>query len=161
VSHYDCTGRQAIPQDGEWIPANPPLERPWFNVRERVALLNPEPRGDMTVKYDVVTGELSIILSASPMPSDSALNYLMAEERARHAVKRLTFVIRNSRLDENQMLWFSKKKFSRSDSPYTAGSMVAFSKSYVKENCDAEDLSGLTGDEKLARAKASVRTERR
>jgi hypothetical protein len=157
VSHYDASGRQPLPQEGEWIPANPPIERPWVTMREAVAIVNPEPHGALTVKYDEPKGELTIILFSNPMPSESSLLYLLADERKRHPIKILTFVISNARLEENLVLWFQQKKFNRSESKYTAGSMIAFSKSYVKESKDSEDLSGLTGEEKLARAKASVR----
>jgi hypothetical protein len=141
----------------ELIPSCGRAAPPWFSMREQVALINPEPQGSMTVKYDPVTCELTIILFNSPMPSDSDLKYLLADERKQHAVKILTFVIRNARLEENLLLWFQQKKFIRSESQHTAGSMVAFSKSYVKSIKDSEDQSGLSGEEKLARAKASVR----
>ena len=127
MSRYDCTGRQSLPQDGEFIPACPPLRRSFAVQREPVALLNPEPQGKTTVRYDDTSGELSVITFTEPLPSESSLKYLLAEERAKHPVRRLTFVFSNVRAEEH-LHWLKKKGFERSDSRYCAGSMISFSK---------------------------------
>ena len=129
MSRYNASGRQPVPQDGEWIPACPPVERPWMTMREAVALINPETVGKTTVRYDGTSGELTIITFTEPLPSESNLKYLLAEERAKHPVRRLTFVFSNTRAEEH-IHWLRKKGFERSDSEYCAGSMISFSKDY-------------------------------
>ena len=127
-SNYDASGRLSLPQDGEWIPACPTIERPSYaTMREAQALVNPEPQGKMTVRYE--DGELTVITFAEPLPSESLLKYMLAEERAKHVVRRLTFVFSNTRAEEH-IHWLRKKGFERSDSRYCAGSMISFSKDY-------------------------------
>jgi hypothetical protein len=157
MSRYSASGRQALPQDGvDFIPANPPVERPWFTAREAVALVNPEPQGRMTVKYDETTCELTVITFQEPLPSESNLKFLLAEERAKHPVNILTFVFSNHRADES-VPWLISKKFSRSESKYAHASMISFSKSYVKtEKPSTSDAS--TVEEKLAEAKRLTKT---
>jgi hypothetical protein len=166
---YDASGRWSIPFEGagEIIPACPPLRPAYVVQREPQALINPEPRGRLAVKYDETNGELTLILNADEFPSNANLNFLLAGERARHAVKRITFVISN-KLDENRMLWFQKKGFERIPSEHTSGSMIAFSKlqpytdppvtSAVIDVVPNAVASEGTAEEKLKAAKASVRT---
>ena len=129
LSNYDASGRWELPQDGEFIPACPPLRRSLAVQREAVALINPEPVGKTTVRYDDTSGELTVITFQEPLPSESNLKYLLAEERAKHPVRRLTFVFSNVRAEEH-LHWLKKRGFERSDSRYCAGSMISFSKDY-------------------------------
>jgi hypothetical protein len=72
--------------------------------------------------------------------SQSALEYLLAEHRARHPVKRLTFVLSNQADDD--IAYLTHKGFERSDSKHCAGSMIAFSKDYeVKRELKDEGAS--------------------
>jgi hypothetical protein len=98
-------------------------------MREPVALINPEPQGRLTTRYDNSTGELTVITFQEALPSESSLKYLLAEERAKHPVRRLTSVSSNVRAEEH-IHWLKKKGFERSDSRYCAGSMISFSKDY-------------------------------
>ena len=85
--------------------------------------------GTTTVRYDDTSGELSVITFTEPLPRESSLKYLLAEERAKLPVRRLTFVVSNTRAEEH-LHWLKKKGFERSDSRYCAGSMISFSKTY-------------------------------
>ena len=81
------------------------------------------------MRYDDTSGELTVTTFTEPLPSESNLKYLLAEERAKHSVRRLTFVFSNIRAEEH-IHWLKKKGFERSDSGYCAGSMISFSKDY-------------------------------
>jgi hypothetical protein len=131
MSRYDASGRYELPlpEGIEIIPACPPLPRPSLTERrDPQAVLNPEPVGKTTLRYDDMSGELTIITFTEPLPSESSLKYLLAEERAKHSVRRLTFVFSNTR--DEHIHWLRKKGFERSDSRYCAGSMISFSKDY-------------------------------
>jgi len=133
-SNYDCTGRQPFPQEGEWIPVCPPVERPWVTMREIVALQNPEYTGKVTERFDAVSGEVTFIVGRNPLPSESELKYCLAGYRAKdkNAVKSLTFLLSNNR-DENDWVWLLKKGFARYEGhPQEALGMTAWRKSYVK-----------------------------
>jgi hypothetical protein len=122
------SGRQTPRLDGEIIPAFPSMPS-YTTKREPVALINPEPAGKTTVRCDGTSGELSVITFTEPLPSESSLKSFLAEERAKHPVRRLTFVLSNTRAEEH-IYWLKKKGFERSDSRYCAGSMISFSKDY-------------------------------
>jgi hypothetical protein len=128
ASNYDASGRWSLPQDGEIIPAIRPAPR-FMTMREPVALVNCEPTGKTTVRYDNSTGELSVITFQEALPSESSLKYLLAEERAKHPVRRLTFVSSNVRAEQH-IHWLKKKGFERSASKYCGGSLISFSKDY-------------------------------
>ena len=67
------------------------------------------------MRYDDTSGELTVITFTEPLPSESNLKYLLAEERAKHPVRRLTFVFSNARAEEH-LHWRKKKGFERSGS---------------------------------------------
>jgi len=131
IAAFDASGRWSLPlpEGVEIIPACPPLRRDFVVQREPVALINPEPVGKTTVRYDGTSGELTVITFTEPLPSESSLKYLLAEERAKHPVRRLTFVLSNTRAEEH-IHWLTRKGFERSDSKYYSGSMISFSKDY-------------------------------
>ena len=81
------------------------------------------------------TKRLTVITFTEPLPSESSLKYLLAEERAKHPVRRLTFVFSNARAEEH-LHWRKKKGFERSDSRYCDGSMISFSKDYKRSSRD-------------------------
>lgn len=134
MSRYNASGRQLLPQDGERIPACPPVERPWMTMREAVALINSEYSGQVTEHFNAETGELIYIVGRNPLPSESELKYSLAGYRAKNTVNSLTFLLSNSR-DENDWVWLTKKGFARYEGhPKEHLGMTAFTKSYVKQS---------------------------
>ena len=61
------------------------------------------------MRYDETSGELSVITFTEPLPGESSLKYLLAEERAKHPVRRLTFVFSNARAEEH-LHWLRKNR---------------------------------------------------